>query len=68
MKDIIEGKTSQPTPNTSRIAPYPVSGPAAAPANSWGMPVSPTGYPPVAANLPYPINPTRMPYGPPSYR
>jgi hypothetical protein len=82
MKEIIEGKTKQltpiraaprPPPNgpVRAAAPYPVSGPSAAPANSWGMPISPTGYPPAApANLPYPLHPNGMPVMPtgPPYR
>jgi ESCRT-I complex subunit VPS37 len=81
MKEIIDGKTKQLTPiraapkppaipgiPPSRGASYPVSGPSAAPANSWGMPISPTYTSPAAANLPYPINPTYMPTGPPTYR
>ena len=49
------------------VALYQVSGPSPAPPNSWGMPISPNGYP-SAANLPYPINPTGMPTRPPTYR
>ena len=81
MKEMMEGKAKQqltpiraaPKPPSvsgfpgPRVAPYPVSGPSPAPANSWGMPISPNGYP-AAPNLPYPINPTGMPNGPSTYR
>ena len=74
MKEIIEGKAKQLTPIRAaprppgapgQRAPYPVSGPSAAPANSWGMPVSPTGYSQQTANLPYPLNPVGLPAIPP---
>jgi len=81
MKEMMEGRAKQqltpvrvaPKPPSvtgfpgPAVAPYPVAGPTAAPANSWGMPISPTSYP-ATSNLPHPINPMGMPTRPPTYR